>query len=98
MENHPGVWTEKGIHIYKMPRGRGIRRIRQQNPYGGVGRGQVRSYPGRDNREHRNPSQQARQEADVPQYEPELFQQAPILNPGQQIATRNVGVQADYKW
>ncbi|CAC5383755.1 unnamed protein product [Mytilus coruscus] len=78
-----------------MPRGRGIRRARQQNPYGGVGRGQVRRNPVRENREQRNQPQQARQEADVPQVEPEVVPQAPILDQGPQIATCNVGVQAD---
>ncbi|CAC5375543.1 unnamed protein product [Mytilus coruscus] len=38
----------------------------------------------------------ARQEADVPLVEPEVVPQAPILDQGPQIATCNVGVQADY--
>ncbi|CAC5381785.1 unnamed protein product [Mytilus coruscus] len=71
-----------------MPRGRGIRRTRQQNPYCGVGRGQVRKNPVHKNREQRNQPQQARQEADVPQVEPKVVPQAPILNQGPQIATQ----------
>ncbi|VDH98820.1 Hypothetical predicted protein [Mytilus galloprovincialis] len=74
-----------------MPRGRGIRRVRQQNPYSGIGRRQVWRNPVRENRKQRNQPKQARQEA----HEPEVVPQAQILGQGQQVVTHKVGVQAD---
>ncbi|VDI80237.1 Hypothetical predicted protein [Mytilus galloprovincialis] len=73
----------------------------QQNPYGGIVKGQVRRNLVRDNRESENQRQQARQDADVPQVEQEVTVSQSTKTRCKATITSssymycNVGVQAD---